>query len=175
MRATHLLISLFVISILSITAPVHLFGQNEISTQRKSLQGLQEFYFSLNVEIPFSLLDKKALKVDRMQKKVIQKLERADLPVKTGKTPKGEEHAMLIMHINATDAGRGIVPFAINIDLYQPVQLTLNRNLSHTASTWNTGSVGVVTYDKLSTISQAAIEQSTDFIRDYRAANETLD
>lgn len=166
--STILFVLILLLSLCDITV-----AQNEIGTQRKSLEGLQQFYFTVNVEAPANLADKKALDVTRLKKKSLQTLRRADLPVKKGKTPKGQQHAMLIMHVNAMDAGRGIVPFAVNLDLYQPVKLTLNRDLSHTASTWNTGNVGVVSLDNLSMIPDAATGLLDDIIRDYRAANNS--
>lgn len=151
------------------------FTQNEISTQRASLEGLQRFYITVNVEASPKLTEKKQLDVTQLQEQATKKLTKSGIPVKTGKTPRGQDHAMLIMHINAMDAGRGIVPFAVDVDLYQPVKLTLNRDMEHTASTWNTGNVGVVSYDNLSTIPEAALMQLDDFIKDYKAANRSVE
>ncbi len=150
-------------------------AQNEITSQRKSLQGLQQFYLTVNLEAGSDLSEKKALDLPKIQEEAVQKLKSADLPLETGKTPGGQQHAMLIMHINTMDAGRGIVPFAVNIDLYQPVKLTLNRDLEQTASTWNTGNVGVVSYDNLPTIRESAITLLEDFINDYKAANRSIE
>jgi hypothetical protein len=159
------------LTILSFTSLLQ--AQNEITTQRASLQGLQQFYMTVNVETGPKLSKKEELDVSSLQQRATVKLQKAGLPLETGRTPKGREHAILIMHINAMDAGRGIVPFAVDVDLYQPVKLTLNRDIDHTASTWNTGNVGVVSYDNLSTIPNAALMQLDDFIKDYETANQS--
>lgn len=148
-------------------------AQNEIATQRTSLQGLQQFYMTINLEAGPQLSQKEELDVSSLQKKATEKLKEAGLPLETGKTPRNQDHAMLIMHINTMYAGQGIVPFAVNIDLYQPVKLTLNRDLEHTASTWNTGNVGVVSFDNLPTIPKSALTQLDDFIKDFKEANRS--
>jgi hypothetical protein len=75
------------------------------------------------------------------------------------------------MHINTMDAGQGLVPFSVSLDFYQPAELTLNRNLQTSVSTWQTGLVGIVSYDRMNVIGESAVNLLDDFIKDYNQVN----
>lgn len=75
------------------------------------------------------------------------------------------------MHINAMELENGLVPFSIQLRLYQPVRLVLNRDMQTSASTWENGVVGIVSLDRLTLINEAASELVTDFINDYGVYN----
>jgi len=65
----------------------------------------------------------------------------------------------------------GLIPFSIELRLYQPVKLVLNRDLQTSASTWETGMIGIVSLDQLQTIKQAAENIMYTFLDDYRHVN----
>jgi hypothetical protein len=69
------------------------------------------------------------------------------------------------------DAGRGLYPFAIETRFYQPVTLPHRRNAETQASTWDTGVVGLVSLDQLSTIAESAVDLLATFIEEYRQVN----
>ena len=79
----------------------------------------------------------------------------------------------LYMHINTLQLENGLIPFSIQLRLYQPVTLPLNRNLNTSASTWEIGVVGLVSYDRLDMINSAASELIGNFIEDYNKANQS--
>jgi hypothetical protein len=69
------------------------------------------------------------------------------------------------------DAGRGLVPFSISVRFYQPVKLSLNRDRQTSASTWETGTVGIVSYDRMNIIGESVQNLVGDFIRDFKRMN----
>jgi hypothetical protein len=75
------------------------------------------------------------------------------------------------MHINTMEMENGLIPFSIRLRLYQPVKLMLNRDLQTTASTWEDGMVGLVSYDQIVVIKHAASNMIQNFIDDYHQAN----
>ena len=68
------------------------------------------------------------------------------------------------------DAGRGLVPFAVNAQFYQTVVLP-NQRMRTLASTWDYGLVGIASEDQLAIIAEAALNAVDPFIEDYAVAN----
>ena len=75
------------------------------------------------------------------------------------------------MHVNAMELENGLIPFSIELRLYQPVKLVLHDELQTSASTWETGMVGIVSFDRLDVINRAASGLIDDFIEDYKRSN----
>ena len=76
----------------------------------------------------------------------------------------------LYVHVNMIDMDGGLVPFAINTQFYQEVEVRRQRD-QLMASTWDTGLVGLVSYDNLDMIADAAVGSVTNFIDDYHSSN----
>lgn len=128
--------------------------------------------FSINVEYTGSLTEKTELEIDSVRDRAIRKLKEAALPVvREEKLRKDDSIPLVFMHINIMDAGRGLVPYSISIRFYQPVKLVLNRDIQTPASTWETGLVGIVSYDSMNEIRNAAVDLLQDFIDDYNQVN----
>lgn len=64
-----------------------------------------------------------------------------------------------------------LVLISVQLRLFQPVKLMLNRDLQTSASTWNLGTVGIVSHDQLPLIQQAASALMDEFIQDYDLVN----
>lgn len=153
-------------------APAQLFAQNEVERERISLQGLQEFGFTANIEGSRSVADNETLTPTVIRQQAIDRLVEADIRfIADEEVQSSADIPFLYMHINTMQLENGLVPFSIQLRLYQPVTLPLNRNLQTSASTWETGMVGIVSYDQLETINYAAEELVGDFIKDYYSAN----
>lgn len=152
--------------------PVILFGQNEIERSRISLQGLQEFGFTANIEGTRQVVDHDSLTPSVIRQQAINQLVEAGIRfVSDEEVESSADIPFLYMHINTMRLNNGLVPFSINLQLYQPVKLTLNRDLQTSASTWDTGMVGIVSQDQLPVIHQAAENMMDEFIQDYQRAN----
>lgn len=152
--------------------PVLLSGQNEIERSRISLQGLQEFGFTANIEGTRQVVDHDSLTPSVIRQQAINQLVEAGLRfVSDEEVESSADIPFLYMHINTMRLDNGLVPFSINLQLYQPVKLTLNRDLQTSASTWDTGMVGIVSQDQLPVINQAAENMMEEFIYDYQNAN----
>jgi len=168
-RQFFLLLLLFIMPFLN---PFQLMAQNEIERERISLQGLQEFGFTANIEGSRDIADSESLTPSVIRQQAVNQLVQADLRyVSDEEVRSSADIPFLYMHINTMQLENGLVPFSIQLRLYQPVTLPLNRDLQTSASTWEAGLVGIVSYDRLATINQAAEELVADFIQDYYIVN----
>lgn len=149
------------------------FAQSEVERELSSLHGIGHFYFVVNVEGNKNLTKEEQLNVPKLQEQLHGHLQSKGMDVlpNTDK-PAAAEVPYLRLHINAMDAGRGLVPFSISVNFYQPVKLVLNRDRQTLASTWNTGYVGIVSYDRMGAIDTAAVDMLDEFIQDYRRVNK---
>lgn len=166
----HAFWSVFLIVILLL--PFTVFAQNEIERARISLQGLQEFGFTANIEGTQRVVDHDSLTPSVIRQQAINQLVEAGIEfISDEEVESSADIPFLYMHINTMELDNGLVPFSINLQLYQPVKLTLNRDLQTSASTWDTGMIGIVSRDQLPVINQAAQNMMADFINDYQRAN----
>lgn len=153
-------------------SPMLLYAQNEVARERSSLQGIRSMAFSVNYEANAPLAEKKQTGIAALQKMGEQQLQKAGIALASDEALRqSAQTPLLYMHINAMDAGRGLVPFAINLYFYQPVKLPLNRDIQTTASTWESGTLGLVSYDELGLIREAARGLLNEFITDYKEIN----
>lgn len=160
------------ILILLFLFPCLLLGQNEIQRERSSLRGISELGFTVNLETNVSLNKKGELEVTSLQDAVRKKLSELNVAILKDKEVRSSaDIPFLYMHINTMDAGQGLVPFAITLHFYQPVKLTLNRDQQTSASTWESDMVGMVSYDRMNFIQDAAVGLMQDFIDDFRQVN----
>ena len=148
------------------------YAQNEVERERSSLKGINDMGFTVNVEANISINERGELEVTSIRDQAINKLRESGLSIVPDKQIRSSaDLPFLYMHINTMDAGRGLVPFSISLDFYQPVKLTLNRDTQTSASTWQTGVVGIVSYDRLNVIAESAVDLLQDFIDDYHQVN----
>lgn len=153
-------------------SPILAWAQNEVARERSSLQGIQSMGLSVNYEANAPLTEKAEINVPSLQEKGRQALQTGGIRVVPDEeVRKSDQIPLLYLHINAMDAGQGLVPFAINLYFYQPVKLALNQDIQTTASTWESGTVGIVSYDQLQLIDQAAEDLLEEFIHDYNDIN----
>ena len=152
--------------------PFTLFAQNEIDRERVSLEGLQEFGFTANIEGSRTIADSETLTPSSIRQDAISQIVEAELRyVSDEEVRSSADIPFLHMHINTMEMENGLIPFSIRLRLYQPVKLMLNRDLQTTASTWEDGMVGLVSYDQIVVIKQAASNMIQNFIDDYHQAN----
>lgn len=147
-------------------------AQNEIQRERSSLQGINEMGFTVNLEVNTTLNEQGEIEVTSIKDAVQKRLDEANISTVSDETVESSaDIPFLYMHINTMDAGRGLVPFSISLRFYQPVKLSLNRDRQTSASTWETGTVGLVSYDRMNVILEAAENLTGDFIRDFQRVN----
>ena len=152
--------------------PALVHAQNEVQLELSSLRGIGEMGFSINMEASEALSKREELDILSIRKQVVERLKDEGIPVVSETEARSSaDMPLLHMHINTMDAGRGLVPFAISIHFYQPVRLVLNRDMQTTASTWETGMVGIVSLDQLGIIGESAVQSLDAFISDYRDVN----
>jgi hypothetical protein len=154
-----------------------LFAAHPLSAQpdtelfRQSLQRIEAFYLTVDLEGSRALTEHDALDVSAIRQNVASRLAEAGLRIieptegiDTQRVPN------LYIHVNLLDAGQGLVPFAVNTQFFQEALLPESR-IPTIACTWDTGLVGLVSYDTLSLIGETAVSSVTNFIDDYRAVN----
>lgn len=169
MKIHRLTVSLL---LLLLSVPSVLQAQNEIERERSSLRGINELGFTVNLETNVTLNEKGEIEVTSIKDAAEQRLNEAGIPlVSDSEVKSSADIPFLYMHINTMDAGQGLVPFSVSLRFYQPVKLQLNRDLQTSASTWETGMVGIVSYDRMNIIQEAAVNLLGDFIDDFRSVN----
>lgn len=142
---------------------------NEVEMSQNTMKGLRRFYVSVNLEWNKDLQEHADMTQVDMQKKIEKKL--TDAGIDIIKQTTAADVPYLYLHVNMMDAGRGLVPFAITIGLYQPVKLTLNRDRPAMAVTWNAGNVGIVSYDQMKVIRESAMGMVEKFLDIYQSVN----
>lgn len=161
----------FALLLLSL-APLSLAAQNEIGRARISLQGLQEFGFTANIEGSQTVTSSDTLTPSVIRQEAINQLVEAGIRfVSDEEVESSADIPFLYMHINTMQLDNGLIPFSIQLQLFQPVKLSLNRDLQTSASTWDSGMVGIVSLDRLPVINEAASSLIAEFIDDFRRAN----
>jgi hypothetical protein len=149
-------------------------AQSEIARERSSLRGIEALGFTVNVETNVSVTDKGELQITSLKEMGLNALQNANIDIiPDQQIQESYEIPFLYLHINSMDAGRGLVPFSLTLYFYQPVELILNRNSQAAAITWESGSVGIVSYDQMDIITDAARELINEFISDFNRANRS--
>jgi hypothetical protein len=149
-------------------------AQNEVARERSSLKGIQNISFTVNLETAVSLTKKGKLEATALKEMGEQTLlDRGITLIPDNKIQRSDEVPFLYLHVNALDAGQGLVPFSITLYLYQPVKLVLNQDMQTSSITWESGSVGIVSYDQMDLINNAAQDLLDEFISDYHKINST--
>ncbi len=151
-----------------------LLAQNEVARERSSLKGINAMGFTVNLEANVSLTGKSDIDVSSLREMGQKTLKDSDISLIPDKqVQRSDEIPFLYLHVNSMDAGQGLVPFSLSLYFYQPVKLTLNRDLQTSAVTWESGSVGIVSYDQMNLISDAAKNLIEEFISDYNQINSS--
>lgn len=167
---THQLYALFLTLILLF--PLSLFAQNEVVREQISLEGLQEMGFSANIEGSIEIASSDTLTPTIIRQQSVNQIVDANIRyVQDEEIESSADIPFLHMHINVMQMENGLIPFSINLRLYQPVKLMLNRDLETTATTWETGLVGLVSFDQLHVINQSAMGLVETFIDDFHKSN----
>lgn len=159
---------------LMIAVPIICTAQNEIARERHSLRGIQEMGFTVNLETNISLNERGEIEVTSLQRMGEEALRDGGISLIPDKQVRQTDQIpFLYMHINTMDAGQGLVPFHVTLYFYQPVRLPLNRDILTTAATWESGTLGIVSYDRMNLISRAAENTLEEFISDFNQANSS--
>ena len=148
-------------------------AQTDVEEERSSLAGLEGVGFTINVEQNTAFADTQLVDLSVIRNKSLQTLNDADIRIYSDKeVEESIQIPVLYVHVNSLSTKTGIVSFGVTINLYQPVKLMLRDDKQATASTWETSTVGIASYDKMSVIEQAAVGLVKNFINDFKEANK---
>lgn len=168
--SVRLIAASFLVALFTLPA-IQVYGQMETEQSRKSLRGVKGFYLHVDVEGSLGLTQDEALNVRAIRGRVATELRNAGLNVlEATEVVDQSTSPYLYVHVNMLDMEGGLVPFAINTQFFQQVEIKRQRS-SLTACTWDTGLVGLVSYDNLDLIADAAVGSVTNFIDDYHVSN----
>jgi hypothetical protein len=154
--------------------PLTAIAQIEVLEERSTLRGLQQIELNVQLELPPTLEQQEPLLFPSVKQRVQAKLEQDGVPIVLGKAVSPSEstdYPTLLVHVNALDAGNGIIPFTVKVALYQPARLPLVRDMHTRAATWESSSVGVVSTDRLGVIVEALLNEVAIFSEEFRAVN----
>ena len=134
----------------------------------RSLSDIGSFGIVVDVEATLALASDAALDNAAIRTRLAERLDAiagrrpTPDPIETG-TP------YLYVHLNVLDAGDGLVPFAVNATFIQPVRVRAGGE-QVMAVTWEAGSVGLVSYDRLASIASTAENLVEEFADDLVAS-----
>jgi hypothetical protein len=164
----HSIIALLMIALW----PVIAAAQMEIKQEKSSLYGLKGVGFAVNTEQNTPFPDSQLVKISDIKKHGKAIIRKSALQYYDDKKIRSSIlFPVLYMHINSFMRRKGIISFAITINLIQPVKLVLNGGRRMMAATWQQGEVGLASYANKAVIQQAAMGLLKTFIDDYNKAN----
>jgi hypothetical protein len=148
-----------------------LFAQNEVETERHSLIGIKKFGISVEIEKPIGLKES-TLNPAQIQKKINESFE--TLPVTLlsfNELKQSFYNPFFYVHVNIMQAEDGIYPFSIEMRFYQPIKLSLKNDVESMASTWHSGYVGMVSFDRVNEIAEVVVEATKEFKEEFERLN----
>lgn len=148
-----------------------LHAQNEVETERHSLIGIKKFGISVEIEKPIGLKEA-TLNPAQIQKKITENF--ASLPVTLLSFNELKEsfyNPFFYVHVNIMRAEDGIYPFSIEMRFYQPIKLSLKNDVESMASTWHSGYVGMVSFDRINEIAGVVVEATNEFKDEFERLN----
>ncbi len=166
MKIRSSLLLLFIVFISS-----SLFAQNEVETERHSLIGIKKFGISVEIEKPIRLKEA-TLNPAQIQKKINESFE--TLPVTLlsfNELKQSFYNPFFYVHVNIMQAEDGIYPFSIEMRFYQPIKLSLKNDVESMASTWHSGYVGMVSFDRVNEIAEVVVEATKEFKEEFERLN----
>lgn len=157
---------------LVLAAPPAARAQTELERARASLLGIDTFHLDVEVEKSGSLEGREALSVGALRDTVLHILGAAGLNVLPPKpAPRSDTAPRLLVHVNALDAGRGLVPFSLSLRLQQGARLVRDPAVTLQVGTWESELVGLASVDRLRLIPEAAADLAYEFTRDFKHVN----
>lgn len=157
------------LSLILMSSALH--AQNEVETERHSLVGIKKFGISVEIEKPIGLKEA-TLNPAQIQKKIHESFE--SLPVTLlsfNELKQSFYNPFFYVHVNIMQAEDGIYPFSIEMRFYQPIKLSLKNDVESMASTWHSGYVGMVSFDRVNEIAGVVVEATKEFKDEFERLN----
>ncbi|MBR9917932.1 hypothetical protein GYB29_09675 [bacterium] len=157
------------LSLILMSSALH--AQNEVETERHSLIGIKKFGISVEIEKPIGLKEV-TLNPAQIQRKVHESFE--SLPVTLlsfNELKQSFYNPFFYVHVNIMQAEDGIYPFSIEMRFYQPIKLSLKNDVESMASTWHSGYVGMVSFDRVNEIAGVVVDAAKEFKDEFERLN----
>lgn len=138
--------------------------------QIKTLHGLKGVFVTVDNLNPAA--EAMGLSSKKVTGDVTLRLRQKDVPVLSIRQMR-EDPGLPILKvlINVHKAADNLFVYAIDINLQQTVKLAHQPSIQAYATTWKTGTLGIVTNDKLGDLRDLILQFIDDFVSDYRQAN----
>lgn len=147
-------------------------AQTEVDKELSSLTGIETFYAVVNIEADRSIAESNKLDIGEIQQSVQKRLSEEGINIISNKkSNRRQQYPYLHIHINAMANPTGYIPFSVQANFYQPVSLKLNNGKRMMASTWESGSVAIISPDRFDLFETSVMEAVSDFISDYNQVN----
>ena len=154
----------YIIPMLLMFSTATVYAQLDQDEQRSSLAEIERFGLVVDVESTGGFAADPALDGQALRARMAERLEAL-----TGTSPSAnplEKGAPYVyVHFNVLDMGDGLVPFAVNISFIQDARIASGGSRMMSV-TWETGSVGLVSYDRLTVIAETADALIAEFAED---------
>ena len=138
---------------------------------RATLAGLGPIAVVVDVEGSPELTGAAVLAVPSLTEDVLARLDEAGIEATRLSRAAPEGYApYLYVHVNMLDAGRGLVPFAVAVQLFQPARLQRDQAVLASAATWEASVVGIVSHDNLALVATSVGNLVASYIEAYQAA-----
>ena len=157
------------LSLILMSSALH--AHNEVETERHSLIGIKKFGISVEIEKPIGLKEA-TLNPAQIQKKIHESFE--SLPVTLlsfNELKQSFYNPFFYVHVNIMQAEDGIYPFSIEMRFYQPIKLSLKNDVESMASTWHSGYVGMVSFDRVNEIAGVVVDAAKEFKDEFERLN----
>jgi len=156
------------VAVLSLTSWTPVFAQLDQEESTRSLADVGPFGIVVDVEATQSLAIDSSLGTESLKARLANRLEAMSgrRPVAA---PLERSKPYLYVHVNAMQVDDGLIPFSVSASFIQEVRVAAG-GLSMMASTWDSGYVGLVSYDRIGAIADACESLVDEFAEDLVAA-----
>ncbi len=135
----------------------------------ESLENIRAFGLVVDVEASLALTSDPAFSASALRMALADRLERLGVQ-RPSFDPLDSGLPYLYVHVHAMEVGDGLVPFAVDASFIQAVRVD-SGGQEVMAATWESGYLGLVSYDRLGAISEASEGLVSEFAEDLAAAD----
>ena len=157
--------------LLSLLLLADLYAQSEVEIERNSLAGIDQFGVVVNIEHPAGL-EVGNLNPELIRQSILKEFSSIPADILSFEQLKESyDYPFLHVHVNIMRAANNTYPFAIEMRFYQPVKLSLKRDVEVMAATWHSGYVGIVSSDLLMDIAPTVVSATENFSYEFLEVN----
>ena len=132
----------------------------------KGLEGVHVVVESLDSDITHD-----GLTTDDLQKTIVQHLTTAGIKLLSVDDLSKSGGAIFYVSVSSVKSKLGVYACSVHAEVIQAAALTRNPDILTAATTWTSGTVGIVGETNVKQINEAVAAMADEFARDYQTAN----